>query len=67
MENDKKKTETSGDLSENLKSILEDLEKFILEIDPSDENITQHKEDIMAIKSFLHLISKMQDPPKGDK
>jgi hypothetical protein len=61
MENDKNPSENPSEFYEKLKAILEDLESRIVKMNPSEKDIPKLKEDIMVIKSFLHVITHMEN------
>ncbi|HMB31992.1 MAG TPA: hypothetical protein VKN82_09225, partial [Desulfohalobiaceae bacterium] len=49
------------DLPEDIRKILDELEKRISEMSLSKKNRPELQEDIMAIKSLIHVISRMED------
>lgn len=61
MGNDKNKPKKDDDLPEDIRKILDELEKRISEMSLSKKNRPELQEDIMAIKSLIHVISRMED------
>jgi len=61
MDNDKNNPKKDDDLPEDIRKILDELEKRISEMSLSKKNRPELQEDIMAIKSLIHVISRMED------